>query len=112
LARSAENREAARLDAHLALVASEQAQAGGERLPGFVAWLPHAASERIRLQASVAKQRAEAAARRAVLLDRRIEAEALAKALEQRGAERAYAAARQQQAEMDEAAARSRRPTF
>ena len=109
VARACEMREAQRLDAHRLHMRQEQSEAAGEHVAAFAAWLPHARQNTERLSASLQAEEARVRRLQQILVGRRTDAEAVAKALQRQRAEAGLVQTRKEQAIMDEAAGRSRR---
>lgn len=96
------------LEAQRRLMAQEQEAATTELLPEFVVWLPIAQSQAAQRQFAVAREQARVEACQRALGLRRVEAEAVLKALERRRAHETLIQSRKDQAAMDEVAGRSR----
>ena len=107
-ARAREAHEAQRLDEHGRCMAREQSEAGVAHAAAFAAWLPRARQQADRLRAGLLGEATRVARLQQVLAARRIEAEAVAKALQRQEAEAGLARARRDQAVMDEVAGRRR----
>jgi hypothetical protein len=108
-ARAREKHEAQRLDEHRLHIRQEQSEAAGEHVNAFAAWLPYARQHTDRLQATLLNEEAGVRRLQDILIDRRTDAEAVAKALQRRLAKVALIQARKEQGIMDEAAGRSGR---
>jgi flagellar export protein FliJ len=111
-ARVCEAREAQRLDAHRLHMRQEQSEAAGEHVPAFAAWLPYARQSTERLRASLETEEARVRRLQQILVGRKTDAEAVAKALQRQRAETALVQARKEQATMDEAAGRTGRQSM
>jgi flagellar biosynthesis chaperone FliJ len=106
---ASELQAAMRLDEHRIHMADEQSEVvGTELLEAFAAWLPHARNHAEHLQTALLGEKARVRRLQQILVDRRIEAEAVAKALQGREAEVRLAQGKREQAAMDEAAGRIR----
>jgi flagellar biosynthesis chaperone FliJ len=108
-ARARETKEAQRLDDHRSHVRYEQSEAVGEHVAAFAVWLPHARQQADRLQASLQAETVRVRRLQQILVSRRTDAEAVAKAMQRQLAEAALTVSRKEQAIMDEAAGRSGR---
>jgi flagellar export protein FliJ len=108
-ARAREMQQAEQLDSYRRHIAQEQSEAVGEHVSGFADWLPHARLQRERLQAD--QQTAESHVRRLqqILVVRRIDSEAVGKAMQRQRSAAALIEATKEQAVMDEAAGRTGR---
>lgn len=111
-ARAGELLQISRLEMQRSLIAREQAAATTEFLPEFVAWLPLAQSQAAQQQVAVAREQARVEVCQRALVFRRVEAEAVLKALERCQARETLARNRKDQATMDEVAGRSRPQTL
>ncbi|MDR3535117.1 MAG: flagellar export protein FliJ [Acetobacteraceae bacterium] len=105
-ARAHEMQEAQRLDEHRSQIRRELSEAGAEHVAAFSAWLPYARQRTDHLQTSLQSEQARVLRLQQILVGRRTEAEAVAKAMERQQAEAALTQARREQSVMDEAAGR------
>jgi hypothetical protein len=112
MARACEVQAVQRLDAHRLHVREEQSEAASEHVAAFAAWLPYARQTTERLSASLQTEEARVRRLQQILVGRRTDAEAVAKALQRQRAEAGVVQARKEQAIMDEAAGRSGRQSI
>lgn len=97
---------AQRLNAHNLRVRHEQSQATVEHLAAFADWLPYARQHADHLQAALAGEQAQVVRLQQILVGRRTEAEAVAKAMQRQEKAAELTKARKEQGAMDEAAGR------
>lgn len=109
VARTREAQAHGQLAEHDRLLRHEQSMTCGEDVAAFVVWRTFASQTRDRLQAELQAEEARVRRLQQVLLSRRTEAEAVAKAMERQRAEAGRIAAGKEQAHMDEAASRTGR---
>lgn len=108
-ARAREEQARGQLADHQRLMQHEQSTTAGEDVATFVIWRSFAGQVRDRLQAELQAEEARVRRLQQVLLTRRTDAEAVAKAVERQRAEAGRIAAGKEQARMDEAASRATR---
>jgi hypothetical protein len=108
-ARARELLDVQRLDEHTLLVRREQSEATGEHVAAFATWLPYARQHADRLQATLLTEAARVRRLQQILVGRRTDAEAVAKAMKRQRVEAGVIAARKEQDMMDEAAGRAGR---
>lgn len=108
-ARDGVRHAALQLDAQREQIRREQADVGPEQVAAFAAWLAQARLQAQRRQAALLDAQAHAQRLQQVLINRRTESEAVAKALGRQQAAMAVDVARREQAVMDEAAGRRNR---
>ena len=92
-----------------AAIRREQDNCPADATLDFAAWLPHARAAQHQANALLAQRHAATAQRRAFLAERRADEKAVQTLLEKREADLVLAAARREQAAMDEAAGRQAR---
>jgi len=105
-ARDGVRRAMLRLDVLREQLRCEQADTGPEDVATFAVWLPQARLQLQRGQASLLEAETHVPRLQQVLVGRRTESEAVAKAMQRRHATAALVLARREQAVMDEAAGR------
>ncbi len=110
LALAEERAATARVEAHAARMGRERDAARGDLAADFAAWLPQAVRHAEQLRAVLSQAQALVARRRDILVARRTEAEAIAKARERQSAAAASLRGRRDQAIIDEIAAGRRPP--
>jgi flagellar export protein FliJ len=103
---ASEVRQARHLDEHKLHIRHEQSNAEGEHVAAFAEWLPYARQRADHLQAALASEQARVLHLQQILVGRRTEAEAVAKAMQRQGEAAALIQARKEQGMMDEAAGR------
>jgi flagellar export protein FliJ len=103
---ASEMRQARQLDEHRLHIRHEQSVAGGEHVAAFAEWLPYAQQRADHLQAALANEQARVRHLQQILVGRRTEAEAVAKAMQRQREAAALIQARKEQGVMDEAAGR------
>jgi flagellar export protein FliJ len=101
---ASERREAQRLDQHRLHMRHEQSQAAAEHVADFADWLPYARQRADHLQAALASEQARVLHLQQILVGRRTEAEAVAKAMQRQREAARLIQARKEQGVMDEAA--------
>jgi flagellar export protein FliJ len=106
VALASEMRQARQLDEHWKAMRKEQSEAAGEHVAAFGEWLPYARQRADQLQAALANEQARVGQLQQILVGRRTEAEAVAKAMQRQREAAELIQARKEQAVMDEAAGR------
>jgi flagellar export protein FliJ len=108
-ARARELQELRQLNEYRQLIRHEQSLAACDDVAAFAAWLPHTRHIEDRLQANLQAEAARVGRLQQILLTRRTDAEAVAKAVQRQRAEAERVTAAKEQAIMDEAASRAGR---
>ena len=103
---ASEMQQARQLDEHRRHIRHEQSEAAGEHVAAFGEWLPYARQRADHLQAALASEQARVRQLQQILVGRRTEAEAVAKAMQRQREAAALIQARKEQGVMDEAAGR------
>ena len=103
---ASEMQQARQLDEHRRQIRHEQCEAAGEHVAAFGEWLPHARQRADQLQAALASEQVRVGQLQQILVGRRTEAEAVAKAMQRQQEAAGLVQARKEQAVMDEAAGR------
>ncbi len=107
-ARAAAGADAQRLDDHRQTMTCEQAALDATQIADFANWLPHARQQADRLRGVLVSQEARVERFQQILVARRTDAEAVAKAMQRRAEETNLSRSRREQAVMDEVAGRRR----
>ena len=103
---ASERQQARQLDEHRLHIRHEQSEAAGEHVAAFGEWLPYARQRADHMQAALANEQARVLQLQQILVGRRTEAEAVAKAMQRQREAAALIQARKEQNVMDEAAGR------
>jgi flagellar export protein FliJ len=103
---AAERQQAQRLDEHRQQMRNEQHEASAGHVAAFAEWLPYAHQRTGQLQATLGAEQVKVLRLQQILVGRRTEAEAVAKALQRQQAAADLVLARKEQGAMDEAAGR------
>jgi flagellar export protein FliJ len=103
---ASEMQQARQLDEHRRQIRHEQSEATGEHVVAFGEWLPYARQRSDQMQAALASEQVRVGQLQQILVGRRTEAEAVAKAMQRQREAAGLIQARKEQAVMDEAAGR------
>jgi flagellar biosynthesis chaperone FliJ len=108
-ARTRELQQVQRLDEHMLSMRREKSEAIDEHVAAFATWLPYARQHTDRLEATLQTEAARVRRLQQILVGRRTDAEAVAKAMQRQRSEAGLITARKEQDLMDEAAGRAGR---
>lgn len=108
-ARIGERQASQTLEEHRRRIGQEQAEALGEHVAAFAAWLPSARQRTAQLEANLEAEELRVRHAQHILVGRRTDAEAVAKAMQRRSVEETLVKTRKEQGIMDEAAGRTGR---